>query len=106
MFICKSYINKPDAKITNLEKVNEEWEKYFIEVSEKNRITQLASKLDLDYLARVIYLKYGDEVILDFKLWAYILNLVEEFESNGDSQTLFPDQPIKTKFKKISDEYR
>ena len=112
MFICKSYINKPDVKISNLEKVNEEWEKYFIEVSEKNRITQLASKLDLDYLAGVIYLKYGDEVILDFKLWdyvdqlwAYILSLVEEFESNGDSETLFPDQPTKIKFKKISDEY-
>lgn len=112
MFICKSYICKPDAKISNLEKINEEWEKYFIEVSEKNEIAQLSNKLDLNYLGGAIYLKYGDEVILDFKLWdyidqlwAYILNLVEEVLLTGSSETLFPDQPVKIKFKKISDEY-
>ncbi len=112
MFICKSYINKPEAKISNLDKINEEWEEYFIEVSEKNRIAQLSSKLDLNYLEGAIYLKYGDEVILDFKLWdyvdqlwAYILNLIEEFELNSDSETLFPDQPVKIKFKNISNEY-
>ena len=112
MFICKSYINKPDTKISNLEKINEEWKKYFIEVSEKNGIAQLSNKLDLTYLAGAIYLKYGDEVMLDFKLWdyvdqlwAYILNLIEEFVLNGSSKILFPDQPAKIKIKKISDEY-
>ncbi|URZ08489.1 hypothetical protein [Clostridium felsineum] len=112
MFICKSYINKPEGKIGSLEKINEEWKKYFVEVSEKNTITQLSNKLDLNYLGGAIYLKYGDEVILDFKLcdyvdqlWAYILNLVENFILTGESETLFPDQPAKIKFKKISDEY-
>ena len=112
MFICKSYINKPEGKISNLEKINEEWEKYFIEVSEKNTIAQLSNKLDLNYLGGAIYLKYGDEVILDFKLWdyvdqlwAYILNLVEDYVLSGSSETLFPDQPAKIKIKKISDEY-
>ena len=38
MIICKSYINKPESKINNLEKINEEWDKYFIEIAEKNRI--------------------------------------------------------------------
>lgn len=112
MFICKSYINKPEVKISSLEKINEEWEKYFVEVSNKNKIAQLSNKLDLNYLEGAIYLKYGDEVILDFKLWdyidqlwAYILNLVEEFALNDSSEILFPDQPAKIKFKKISDEY-
>ncbi|AVQ47667.1 hypothetical protein [Clostridium botulinum] len=112
MFICKSYIKKPDIKIDNLGEINEKFQKYFIEVSQKNIITQVANKLDLNYLEGAIYLRYGDETILDFKLWdyvdqlwAYIINLVEEFTLNGDSQTLFPDQPIKIKFKSISDEY-
>ncbi|ENJ9654218.1 hypothetical protein AB2T14_001841 [Clostridium botulinum] len=112
MFICKSYIKKPDIKIDNLGEINEKFQKYFIEVSQKNIITQVANKLDLNYLEGAIYLRYGDETILDFRLWdyvdqlwAYIINLVEEFTLNGDSQTLFPDQPIKIKFKSISDEY-
>lgn len=112
MFICKSYISKPDIIISNLEKINEEWKKYFIEVSEKNRIAQLANQLDSNYLEGAIYLKYGDEVILDFtlwdcidQLWAYILNLVEEFVLNDHSEMLFPDQPVKIKFKKVSNEY-
>ncbi len=112
MFICKSYINKPETKISNLEKINEEWEKYFIEASDKNGIAKLSNKLDLNYLGGAVYLKYGDEVILDFnlwdyvdQLWAYILNLIEEFILNGSSEILFPDQPAKIKVKKISDEY-
>lgn len=112
MFICKSYINNPEAKINNIEKINAEWEKYFIEVSDKNAIVPLSNKLDLNYLEGAIYLKYGDEVILDFKLWdyvdqlwAYMLNLIEEFSLNGSSEILFPDQPAKIKFKKISDDY-
>ena len=112
LFICKSYINKPETKISNLEKINEEWEKYFIEASDKNGIAKLSNKLDLNYLGGAVYLKYGDEVILDFnlwdyvdQLWAYILNLIEEFILNGSSEILFPDQPAKIKVKKISDEY-
>jgi len=112
LFICKSYINKPDVKISNLDEINEKWEEYFIGVSEKDKIKQLASKLDLNYLGGAIYLKYEDEVILDFKLWdyvdqlwAYIINSVEDFMLNNTSETLFPDQPAKIKFKKISDEY-
>ncbi len=112
LFICKSYINKPEVKISNLENINEEWEKYFIEVFEKNKISHLSNKLDLDYLEGAIYLKYEDQVILDFKLWdyvdqlwAYIINLVEDVLLNGKSEILFPDQPAKINFKKISDEY-
>lgn len=112
MFICKSYIKKPNIKINNLDEINKKFEKYFIEVSQKNIITQVANKLDLNYLEGAIYLKYQDKTILDFKLWdyvdqlwAYVINLVEEFILNGNSQTLFPDQPTKIKFENISDEY-
>lgn len=112
LFVCKSYINKPEEKISNVDKINEEWQEFFIEVSEKNKVAQLSSKLDLNYLVGAIYLKYGNKVILDFKLWdyvdqlwAYILNLIEEFVLKGSAETLFPDQPVKIKFKKISDEY-
>lgn len=53
-----------------------------------------------------------DQIILDFKLWdyidqlwAYLVDLIENFILNNNSETLFPDQPIKVKLKKLSDEY-
>ncbi|PJI06561.1 MULTISPECIES: hypothetical protein [Clostridium] len=111
MFICKSYINRPEMIINNLNTINNEWKKYFIEVSDKNSILEIADDLDLNYLEGVIYLKYGDKIILDFKLWdyvdqlwAYIFNMLEEFMSSGCAEMLFPDQPVKIKLKSISEE--
>ncbi|GGL43262.1 hypothetical protein [Sporolactobacillus putidus] len=111
MFICKSFIKKPELKIDSLDTINEEWEKYFIEVSEKNISAPIVNKLNLNYLEGAIYLKYGNEVILGFQLWdyvdqlwAYVIQLIEEFILRDSSETFFPDQPARIKFQKISNE--
>ena len=95
--------------INNLNKIKNEWKKYFIEVSDENSILGIAD--DLDYIKGSIYLKYGDKIVLDFKLldyidqlWAYILNMLEELMSSGCAEMLFPDQPVKIKLKNISKE--
>lgn len=112
MFICKSYLNIPEVIISNLDEISNKWEDHFIEIMQKDKIVQLSNKFDLNYLAGAIYLKYEDNVILDFKLWdyvdqlwAYILNLVEDFILKDSSETFFPDQPIKMMLKKMSKDY-
>lgn len=112
LFICKSYLNIPETIISNLDEINDKWENYFIEISQKDKILQLSNKFDIDYLSGAIYLKYEDDVILDFRLWdyidqlwAYILNLIEDFILKGSSETFFPDQPVKIIFKSMSYDY-
>lgn len=112
LFTCKSYLTNPEVIISSLEDINDKWEDYFIEITQKDKITHMVSRFDLNYLAGAIYLKYGEDVILDFKLWdyvdqlwAYIINLVEDFILKGSSETFFPDQPVKMMLKVMSDDY-
>jgi hypothetical protein len=112
LFICKSYLTNPEVIISGLDDINNKWEDYFIEIKQKDKITHMVNRFDLNYLAGAIYLKYGDEVIFDFKLWdyvdqlwAYIINLVEDFILKGSAETFFPDQPVKMVLKVMSDDY-
>lgn len=112
LFICKSYLTNPEVIISALDDINNKWEDYFIEITQKDKITHMVGRFDLDYLAGAIYLKYGDDVIFDFKLWdyvdqlwAYIINLVEDFILKGNAETFFPDQPVKMVLKVMSDDY-
>jgi hypothetical protein len=107
MFYIKSYILKPKVLIYDLNDANINPEKYFIDISEKEKILQIIKKIDFDYLEGVIYLKYDEEIIFDFKywdlvdqLWAYFLNMIEEYYKNGYVKYSFPDQPINLFFNK------
>ncbi|MDN3954538.1 hypothetical protein [Sporolactobacillus laevolacticus] len=95
-----------------MEGINENWEEYFINIADKDKLTKISSMFDLDYLGGAIFLKYGNKVILDFKLWdyvdqlwAYIISLIEDFILKGNSETFFPDQPIKIGFNHMSHEF-
>ncbi len=109
MFICNSFIKKPEVIIKDL---NKNVENYFINVCETNELIKIKKDIDLDYLEGVVYLEYFDNIIMDFKywdlvdqLWAYILDMIEAFLSNGIAETTFPDQPVLLSFKNISNEY-
>ena len=35
------------------------------------------------------------------QLWSYILNIIEEYNINGESEVYFPDSPNKIKIKRM-----
>ncbi|MEI4803816.1 hypothetical protein WAZ07_21775 [Bacillus sp. FJAT-51639] len=109
MFICNSYMKRPKVIIRDL---NKGLENYFIHICKTDEMNRIKKDIDLDYLEGVIYLKYFDNIIMDFRywdlvdqLWAYILDMIEEFLVNGTAETYFPDQPILLSFKSISKDY-
>lgn len=110
MLVCKTYIKKTNKLISNLDFINSHHEDYFFEVSNINY--NFKDKINGDYIEGAIYLKYYDKVILDFKLWdyvdelwSYIIISIEKFLKEGYSEILFPDQPTKITFSKISSQY-
>lgn len=101
MFIIKSYIKYPKRLIKNFEIVKKDPFYYFIDLNNIEKILQIKDDLDLDYLEGVICLSYNDQIIMDFtyydlidQLWAYFLNMIEEFLKNKQSAMSFPDQPL------------
>jgi len=109
MFNCKSYIRKPEKLIEDLDDAVSFPNKYFINISDLNENKYLKKSLDLDYLDGAIYLTYYSEVIIGFRewdlvdqLWAYVINLIEEFLGNKQSSTYLPDQFIKLEMKEIT----
>jgi len=100
-----------DKLVQNLDYVANNPFEYFIDISDLDKNQHLVKDLDLDYLDGAIYLSYLDEQIIGFRewdlidqLWAYFLNMIDEYLIDGSSETYFPDQPIKLNMKFIDPE--
>ncbi len=88
MFVIESYLKRPSVKIDSLVKLD---------------------CMPDDYLEGVLYLEYNGSVFMDFthwdiidQLWAYMLNLIEDYIKTEKAEVYFPDQPIKLKLSKVS----
>lgn len=110
MFVLKSYLKRPGAKIENLLKLNQKSNDYFISIEDRDSIIKDKDKIDTSYIEGVIYFEYNGVILMDFtywdiidQLWAYLINLVEDFFLNKESEVYFPDQPIKLKLKDINE---
>ncbi|MBP1999977.1 hypothetical protein J2Z69_000996 [Paenibacillus shirakamiensis] len=95
-----SYIKIPNIKLPD--DFEQEPEKYFIHIDDKERIINIINQFDQDYLEGALIMKYKNSQILCFELWdyvgdlwAYLLNAVEEFLMNRKGECYLPDQPIK-----------
>lgn len=107
MFNVNSFLNNPIKKITSLEELMYNPEKYFINIDDSNSIMKIYDRLDLEYLEGAIIIKYNNKVLMDFKLWdlidqlwSYFLNIIEDYYDKGIAETYFPDQPNKIILKK------
>ncbi len=112
MFIIKSYIHYPNRPIYDLKKVEENPLYYFIDINNAKEILRIKNDLDLDYIEGVLHLSYNNKTIIPFtyydlidQLWAYFLNMIEEFLQKNFSEISFPDQPLPMSMSNISDDY-
>ncbi|MBO8157602.1 MAG: hypothetical protein H0Z32_14320 [Bacillaceae bacterium] len=109
MINIKTYIKIPGIRIENLNDINENSSKYFIDLDNEIEMNKYFQNLDLDYIDGAITIEYYNHIIMDFRLWdivdqlwSYFINLVEEVIQNGYGVTYFPDQPVKVEMKLIS----
>ncbi|HEX4069319.1 MAG TPA: hypothetical protein VHX42_04430 [Candidatus Babeliales bacterium] len=112
MFIIKSYIKYPNRPIYDLKKVEENPLYYFIDINNAKEILEIKNDLDLYYIYGVLHLTYNEQVIIPFtyydlidQLWAYFLNMIEEFLQKNFSEMYFPDQPLPMSMNNISNDY-
>ena len=112
MFIIKSYIHNPNIPIYHFKEVEKNPLHYFIDINNTEKILHIKKDLDLDYIEGVLHLTYNNQVIINFiaydlidQLWAYFLNMIEEFLQNKKSSMYFPDQPLPMSMKEISSDY-
>ena len=108
MYEIRNYLKKPDTIIVDPVKINEQnINDYFIELNDQATMRDVKEMLDSQYLEGALVLNWNGHTIFDLsqwdlidQLWAYILNLFEEYLEKGESSILFPDQPIEIKMKK------
>lgn len=112
MFIIKSYIKYPNKLIKNFTEVNKNPLYFFIDINNIEEILRVKNDLDLYYIYGVLHLTYNNQVIIPFTyydlidhLWAYFLNMMEEFLQNNFSEMYFPDQPLPMSMSNISNDY-
>jgi len=112
MFVIKSYIHYPKRLITDLTKVKQNPSYFFIDINNTDEILQIKNDLDLFYIEGVLYLSYNNQTIMDFTyydlidhLWAYFLNMIEEYLETQKSEMSFPDQPLPMSMENLSNDY-
>jgi hypothetical protein len=106
MYEIKNYIKKPHI-IIDVAIDDQNVNNFFVDLTDREEIFKIKETLDPFYLEGAIALKWNDCPLfrvsqwdmLD-QLWAYILNLFEEYLTEGRSSVFFPDQPIEIKMKK------
>lgn len=111
MFKVQSYLVIPGKKIRSIDEVIKRPNEYFIEIENAVGIKEKVECFDLDYLDGAIFLSYYDDIIFGFQewdlvdqLWAYLINLVEEYLENSKSEIGFPDQPLNMVMSKVSND--
>jgi len=109
MFKLESYIKRPKKRIDNLSSLNQNSGDYFVKLGNDELVREIIRDIDSNYMEGVIYFEYNGSVLMDFtywdivdQLWAYMINLVEEFLNAQEAEVNFPDQPIKLKIKAIN----
>jgi hypothetical protein len=112
MFTVHSYIRYPTIPIRDLDKVDKSPLYYFIDINNTGEILRIKKDLDFDYIDGVIFLTYNNQIVMPFsyydlidQLWAYLLNMMEEYLKTKKSEMFFPDQPLPMSMKYISEEY-
>ncbi|QUI20893.1 hypothetical protein HZI73_00580 [Vallitalea pronyensis] len=109
MFNISSYIKYPNKLIEDLSIINNNYNRFFIELDDENTIKTIVKDIESEYIEGVIYLEYNGTILMDFtywdiidQLWAYLVNLVNDTLNNQEAEVYFPDQPIKLKLKNLS----
>lgn len=109
IFKLDSYIKRPKVEIYNLSNLNQKPDEYFVKLDNDEGFREIIEDIDINYIEGVICFEYNGSVIMDFtywdiidQLWAYILNLIEDYLENEKAEVYFPDQPIKFKMKTIN----
>jgi hypothetical protein len=112
MFVSKSYIKYPHMNVYDLSDVEKRPLSYFTEIDNLEKMSHIKNDLDLDYIYGAIYFTYNKQIIMDFTyydlidhLWAYFLNMIEDFLKNQKSEVSFPDQPLPMSMERLSDDY-
>ena len=98
--------------IYNLKDVEKNPFLYFVDINNAQEILRIKKDLDLDYIDGVLQLIYNNQEIISFRsydlidhLWAYFLNMMEEFLQKQKTKMYFPDQPLPMSMENISDQY-
>lgn len=109
MFKLESYIKRPKVEIDNLLNLNQKLDEYFVKLDNEESFREIIDDIDINYMEGVICFEYNGSVLMDFtywdiidQLWAYMLNLIEDYLENEEAEVYFPDQPIKLKMKAIN----
>ena len=102
-----SYILKPGHEVVPLKTYED-----FINVNNSENLLEIEKDLDDFYLYGAIEIKYKEQLLLDLddcdlidQLWSYILNLIEEYSKNGESEIYFLNYPTKIRMEKMYDNY-
>nr|WP_218776217.1 hypothetical protein [Enterococcus sp. 4G2_DIV0659] len=81
----------------------------FVNIDNLKEVSVIKSDVDLFYVEGAICLKYIDEEILGQRhwdlvdqLWSYLVEMISIVLEKGQSETYFPDQPIKLEMNRIA----
>lgn len=108
-FIVKRTINDLEDAVNNPDKytisINDNWDE-FVSFINNNRSKYIEdSLLTLDgglsikkYNKEILGVRYWDYIP---ELWAYILNVIEEYLEEGIGKCYFPDQPVRIQLKQL-----
>lgn len=108
-FIVKRTINDLEDAVNNPDKytisINDNWDE-FVSFINNNRSKYIEdSLLTLDgglsikkYNKEILGVRYWDYLP---ELWAYILNVIEEYLEEGIGKCYFPDQPVRIQLKQL-----
>lgn len=108
-FIVKRTINDLEDAVNNPDKytisINDNWDE-FVSFINNNRSKYIEdSLLTLDgglsikkYNKEILGVRYWDYIP---DLWAYILNVIEEYLEEGIGKCYFPDQPVRIQLKQL-----
>jgi len=108
MYEIKNYIKKPNTPIVDPLQMNDQNKNdFFIELNNQEEMFKVKKILDPQYLEGAIVLKWNGYSLFNLsqwdlidQLWAYVINLFEEYLSEGEASVFFPEQPIAIKMKK------
>lgn len=111
MFSVNTYIKYPHRKITRrLENTDIDGLEYFFNILDNSELVKISSELNFNSIDGAIAINYYGYPIMGFRywdsidqLWAYLLALIIDYLNKGTVEMMFPDQPVKIKFTKLSD---
>ncbi|MCP4152391.1 MAG: hypothetical protein GY757_31930 [bacterium] len=106
MISIKSFLTIPTKKIINLDKISKKSHRYFIEITDKQKILKFKRKYDLDNIEGAIIIDFQNKNIMNFRhwdsielFWTNFLKMIKVFNDSEDgyAETYFPAQPVTIK---------